>query len=321
MAVVGLHTLKKDLSFVNLILYDTCGFAVPVFFASSGYILLNRDNNSITYSLKKILLILKAVIFWCLLFGGSEIVYSLMRESITINPIVYLVKNILKSLIQRGTMWHFWYFGALIIVYLCLPALSKIRDKLKYVFCFLLIAGCLLQIVSYIAGEPLQKHVIQTFRIWTWLKYFILGGLIGEYTSLSQNTADHRSSQIGSIQVLAATGIAVAYQIVAGKLLLHNTYAEYFYDSVFTTAWTLLLLSFCLKIHLSDQTKNFIKGYAPITMGIYIFHPIVLRVVNHFIVADSLSDTLLLFVTVLILSSGVAFIASKIPFVKEFIRL
>ena len=42
-AVVGLHTLQKDLSVFNSSLYYMCGFAVPVFFMASGYILLNRE--------------------------------------------------------------------------------------------------------------------------------------------------------------------------------------------------------------------------------------------------------------------------------------
>lgn len=41
-AVVGIHTLQKDLSLINSSLYYMCGFAVPIFFMCSGYILMNR---------------------------------------------------------------------------------------------------------------------------------------------------------------------------------------------------------------------------------------------------------------------------------------
>ena len=42
MAVVGLHTFPKDLSLVTASLYYLSGFAVPFFFMSSGFFLLNR---------------------------------------------------------------------------------------------------------------------------------------------------------------------------------------------------------------------------------------------------------------------------------------
>ena len=45
-SVIGLHTSQKDISAFNAALYYLCGFAVPVFFMSSGYILLDKGGTA-----------------------------------------------------------------------------------------------------------------------------------------------------------------------------------------------------------------------------------------------------------------------------------
>ena len=63
-AVVGLHTFPKDLSTVTASLYYLCGFAVPVFFMSSGYFLLNRGDLSYKYAVQKCIGIIRVVFLW-----------------------------------------------------------------------------------------------------------------------------------------------------------------------------------------------------------------------------------------------------------------
>ena len=67
-AVVGLHTLQKDISLFNSVLYYLCGFAVPSFFMVGGYFLMNKTSVSMRYSLQKVLCILRIVILWELLY-------------------------------------------------------------------------------------------------------------------------------------------------------------------------------------------------------------------------------------------------------------
>ena len=53
-AVVGLHAFPKDISKTTGLIYYFFGFAVPFFFMSSGYFLLNRGKIGIQYSKKKV---------------------------------------------------------------------------------------------------------------------------------------------------------------------------------------------------------------------------------------------------------------------------
>lgn len=73
----------------------------------------------------------------------------------------------------------------------------------------------------------------------------------------------------------------VVYQNIAGRILLHNLYAEYFYDSIFTVLWVVVLFMWVMRLNLSVELSNVIKRLSPLTMGIYIIHPLVIRVAKH----------------------------------------
>lgn len=60
--VVALHTIPKDLSAVTTTIYYLSGVAVPLFFMSSGYFLLNRGEISIKYSIHKIVGVFRIVV-------------------------------------------------------------------------------------------------------------------------------------------------------------------------------------------------------------------------------------------------------------------
>ena len=65
------------------------------------------------------------------------------------------------------------------IIYSLLPIISKLNERRKTIlFSFFAIACVLAEFISYVMGSPIQKNIIQTFRIWTWLFYFMLGGRI-----------------------------------------------------------------------------------------------------------------------------------------------
>ena len=122
--VIGLHTLQKDLTTVNALIHYFCGFAIPVFFFSTGYILLQRKKITFKYCIKKCLNIIRVVVIWnvgvnlcivCLkIFGGKEIDFISFLQDISYRPFI-----------QKGRMWQFWYLGAMIILYLLLPIIHK----------------------------------------------------------------------------------------------------------------------------------------------------------------------------------------------------
>ncbi len=83
------YKLQKDISLINTLFYYVCGFAVPVFFMSTGYILLNRDQINFKYSLRKIISIIRVVCLWSLLFFCIEMMVGI-KNSIAENNFIFL---------------------------------------------------------------------------------------------------------------------------------------------------------------------------------------------------------------------------------------
>ena len=65
-----------------------------------------------------------------------------------------------------------------------LPIVKKVLEKDYSYFAILLILiviGIVIEMINtFIFHKPLQQYVPQTFRLWTWFFYYILGGYLGK---------------------------------------------------------------------------------------------------------------------------------------------
>lgn len=183
------------------------------------------------------------------------------------------------------------------------------------VFC--LISGCSFQIGSYITGEPLQKHCIQTFRIWTWLQYFILGGLCRRSEQRKWKFTTHKHMFF----MIAVTVFVMVYQNIVGRIWLHNLCAEYFYDSIFTVLWLVVIFTWIMKQTLSEKLNIAIRHLSTLTMGVYIVHPLVIKIISHFLKVKSILASLAYFIAVLLTSTLLAMLISRILVIKKLIEL
>lgn len=324
-AVIGLHTLNKGISVLDTTLYYLCGFAVPCFFMSSGYVLLKKDgtkNSICKYSLAKISRILRLVTIWnILVFLTVLSIKIILRYDISNYNILYPVEETVKSLIQMGTLWHFWYMGALIILYILLPFLHSLKDKknLFILWGILVIISICIQLLSYIYGFPLQKYIIQTFRIWTWTQYFILGYLVRlifvdlfeKYLTIYKHL----------VMLVITTMIVLLWQIFGGKVLIHNSYAEFFYDSAFTILWCIVLFSFVLRIELKDKSKNRIRFLSQLILGVYIIHPLISKIFGHFLSLDNPILVVVYFLFIMVISFVFTCIIYKTPLKKFLLNI
>ena len=299
--VVALHTISKDLSSITTVIYYLSGVAVPLFFMSSGYFLLNRGEISIKYSIHKIIGIFRIVVLWNLIFYGLEFIWKIIHVRKISFSISSLIQSVFQSLVQKDELWHFWYLGALMLIYVALPILSKIIRKNGYkrvILVFLSICICL-ELYSLCTGYPVQKYVIQTFRIWTWELYFLLGGIFGQgYSKVSGKDYEMR---IHAIVLIAVTILNIVYQLFVGLKVINivtGRYlnAEYFYDSSIEILWIALLFSFVLRLKLKPGIVKVVKVISPLTMGVYILHPIVLKFTSSLFARNSVLSFILLYV-------------------------
>lgn len=324
-AVVGLHTLQKDISLFNSVLYYLCGFAVPSFFMVGGYFLMNKTSVSMRYSLQKVLCILRIVILWELLYFLAKICQECFFHGDEEREFDF-VEGVFGGLLQKGFFWQFWYLGALILLYIMLPVLAGIsqESRLKLV---IFLAGVMFgfYIFSVIRGEPVQRNVIQTFRLWTWIFYFVLGGLLRDYEKWWSEKIAFR---LNIILLAVFTIFVLIYQNLVGRFVIHEginglsvLHAEYFYDSILMACWIIIIFMTFIRLPLSGSTFGLVSSLEGLTMGIYIVHPIIVRIYQRIIHPDTLFMSLFFFAMVLFTSAVIVWLIHKSPWGKYLIHL
>lgn len=328
-AVVGLHTIQKE-SIVGSTIYYLCGFAIPVFFMASGYMLVCKSQATLKYVFRKIIAILRVVVLWNIILFVVECIGNISL-GFDVN-ILDLPIEVVRNLQQKGDLWHFWYLFSLLILYVLLPLIieAKKRGLLVKVWLTLVGISLFLQVYSCVLGIAVQENYVQTFRLWSWLQYFILGGLLNEYNVFS-GKFKNISFPLHGILLFVCTIIVLVYQNFASRFIIHNLYAEYFYDSIFDILWIALLFTFVMRINLNSKIESIIKKLASLTMGIYIVHiiiidkliPITTKPYN-MLFASVESRVLLSFITffqVLFLSVLVSWLISKTSVAKYLTNL
>ena len=308
-SVVGLHAVSMN----NYTIYYLCDCGVPLFFMVNGYLLLSKEQISYRYVFHKIASILKIVLSWNFLIAIPVLIF---RQKI-MNPL----RLAFDSLLQKGYLWHFWFFGALIIIYLFLPILHRLFFQKSHVqqnMCLMLMGVCLcIDILSMIKGYPLGMFVPQSLRLWTWLFYFLSGGLLAAQEQKMQQL----SFRVHGMLLLVFTLISNFSEKKIGLYLIHSRLAEYFYDDFFSIVWYLLLFTFLLRLPLKESHGIRVSRFSSLTMGIFIIHPILLFALNTLFVPGGTIAAICFWMGLTLASAFISYVMSKIPIVRELIRL
>ena len=163
---LGLARIDESFLSPELPIGPFTGVAMPLFFMVSGYLLSTRTP-SFEYSWKKIWGILRFCLVICIPL--SAIMTFTSGDLVLLFP---------ECLIQKGRIAQYWYFGSMMIIYAMLPYLLNIiqSKRLRPI----LIGGFILCSFIFILNisNGFEKRIIQTFRLWNWLFYFLLGAYI-----------------------------------------------------------------------------------------------------------------------------------------------
>lgn len=317
--VIVLHTIGINISLINSMFYYIAGLAVPIFFMVNGYLLFSKAELTYKYIIKKITNILTVVLLWNLLIS---ILFLLKGEFK--NPIIETI----ISLLQRGYFWQFWFFGSLIIVYSFIPILFKKSKKLKSAILITLLCVIISIIIDFtniilsmLGDSIIQVHVIQTFRVWTWFAYFMLGALISK-PEVRHWIYSKLSFKKNLIVLVILTVTIVLYQYNISRYVYHTLFAEYFYDNIFTFLWILSLFLFVYRIHIKNiKVINIIELLSFNTMGIYIIHVTSIRFMEKFYNFENSIINILMTFIIFFISLIASIVISKIPYMKRMIRL
>ncbi len=319
-AVVGIHGFPHNLSLSVASAYYICGFAVPFFFMISGFFLLNRGALSLKYSLRKIIGVLRLVLLW-------NVIVVVIKGAVNFNlygrsgiNLLTLPTQCIKSLIQKGNLWQFWYLGALMFIYALMPFFSRLSRKGKrYLLLVFGTIAIILESVSIISGSSIQINITQTFHIWTWIFYFLLGS---EMEGINSIIASNLSVKLHTVITVAVTVINVVYQDYAGTYLIPcggvRAYNECFYDNALYMIWVIMLFSLVLRLNLRDRVKVMIQKLSLLTMGIYAIHPLVGESISKYIEVTSLTRACIYCILDLFISAMIAWVISN-TFAKKYL--
>ena len=313
--VVLLHTTMigfKETGSWNLLayLYYLGTYSIPLFFMVNGYLLLGKKDITYSYILQKVKWILITVSSW-------TFIVWLFKRDFAVNP----VKKIIGSMVQKGYFFQFWFFGALILIYLCLPILKKfLNSKRRYLFMlsFFVAIGLIFELSNIILQMPLQSYIIQTFRLWTWFFYYILGGLVAQFDKDIIKNAFKRWMKIVSILLVLISPVILFF---IAKTIYHNLFAEYFYDILFVKIVTLGIFLTVFTLDLNGDKSKWIVYLSNQTMGVFIIHTYVMKILEK-LIGFSFTGAYLLFpIFTLVVSFLVVGMLMKIPYFNRIVKL
>ena len=313
--VVLLHTTMggfKDTGSWNLLtyLYYLGTYSIPLFFMVNGYLLLGKREITSHYILQKVKWILITVSSW-------NIIVWLFKRDFTVNPI----KKIVVSLIQKGYFFQLWFFGALILIYLCLPILSKFLNSKRrylYILALLIVIGFIVELANIFFQRPLQTHVMQTFRLWTWFFYYILGGYIAQFNVDNLKYRFKNWMKIVSMLLVLISPIILFF---LAKNTYHNLFAEYFYDILFVKFTSIGIFLMVLTLSLNENGSKWIVSLSNQTMGVFVIHTYVMKIWEKLIAFSFTGAYLWFAIFTLSISFIVIGILMRIPYLNRIVKL
>ncbi|MBR3162138.1 MAG: acyltransferase family protein [Bacilli bacterium] len=313
--VIILHTMiigfLSEKANVSTVLYYAGVFAIPLFFMISGYLHLQKENNY-KYVLKKILKIILIAFFWNLI----ACLYLLLVEHKITNVFILT----LKSFIQNGYFFHFWFLGAIIILYIMLPSLQKLIKKYKNTYKIMIIILFVLCInidiiniyLNHKGYGTIKNNTIQTFRIWTWSLYYMLGGIMTKV-----NIKDIKKKKLYTITIIM-TIITIIYSRLLSIPLYSNIYAENFYDSAIVIITTTLIF---ISIKSLNIKKEYYSNLLQYSMGIYILHPFLINILIKLNLLNNSCINILWSIIILLISGLITYLLSRIPLINKTIKI
>lgn len=154
---------------------------VPLFFMVSGYLLLSRRETTSRYVVYKIFAITRYVAVVCLLYWSVIALihwdYRLIGECFN---------EFCNTFVLSGPFTPFWFLWSMAMIYALLPLLHRLYTKHLRTFTRCTVTLGVICITLFVLLQldyrlAQQYEVVQPLKMWKWLFFFALGGVIRAY--------------------------------------------------------------------------------------------------------------------------------------------
>ena len=267
--------------FIPLVIINAASrIGVPLFFMISGYLTLRRPYDPV------------------------------------LNPIYYLFET------ARN---HLWYLYDLIGLYIAFPFIQAMvhhmdrRMENMFLVLWLILAGGgrLLTRMMGLIGTPVNmEYMVPILQATYWLGYFIGGYLL-------YKRKDELKEKL-SVPLLSAVFIGSILMITL--LVCADSFAAHDFQDAFLTYGELFMMlsstsAFLLNTRFKAKQHRLFDWFGPLTFGVYLIHPIFIDIAKEFIRFPwaSVLYIPLLLIVILIVSSLIVWVLSKLPGLKKIV--
>ena len=192
------------------------------------------------------------------------------------------------------------------------------KRRYLYILSFFVAIGLIFESANIILQMPLQSYVIQTFRLWTWFFYYILGGFVAQFNVCSLKSRFKNWMKIISLLLLLISPIVLFF---IAKTTYHNLFAEYFYDNLLVKVISLGLFLTIFSLSLNQDRNKWIVFLANQTMGVFIIHTYIMKVWEKLFGFNFVGAYLLFALFTLSVSFIIVGMLMKIPYFNRIVKL
>ena len=300
--------------FIPLVIINAASrIGVPLFFMISGYLTLRRPYDP-EKNRKKIIHYIGVLFIWSCLFLLWNTLF--LHDDPVLNPIYYLFET------ARN---HLWYLYDLIGLYIAFPFIQAMvhhmdrRMENMFLVLWLILAGGgrLLTRMMGLIGTPVNmEYMVPILQATYWLGYFIGGYLL-------YKRKDELKEKL-SVPLLSSVFIGSILMITL--LVCADSFEAHDFQDAFLTYGELFMMlsstsAFLLNTRFKAKQHRLFDWFGPLTFGVYLIHPIFIDIAKEFIRfpwASALYIPLLLIV-ILIVSSLIVWVLSKLPGLKKIV--
>lgn len=251
--VVTMHVtypFPRDYLTLTWGLYYSCTPAIPLFFMVSGFLLLPRAPSSVplTYVPRKIWALIRLFILSVLIYYAIYNALGVLHGG--------LINYFKRYIIYNSILW---FLIAMAAVYLFYPVLNRLWRHRKAYIAVLVFLGTMSvgAFVLDILYDFEARHIIQYARLWYWLFYFMLGGLLHRFTLPEM-----------SLWPLLAVVLTVMY--LQDWFIFKDMHLEYDYGSPVTMLLSATVFGLCRHSRLARWSA--LKPFSALFLPVYILH-------------------------------------------------
>ena len=165
--------------------------------------------------------------------------------------------------------------------------------------------------VANFVGVHIEQNSIQTFRLWNWIFYFNVGGLVRRY-----------KPRIHCWHIVLLVFVNYSFQYCLTPMM-PTIYCEFFYSSIPVMLLSLSLFSYLLNI--SNNRLQMINGGGKFFLPVYTFHIYIIGktegLFEQYVYSLSSYTAPLFWLLVSLLSVILAWIVMKVPYMDKIFRI